>query len=373
MRFLQALPSGSVHFPSNRIPVRPDAEGGPCRRGARRTPGIRRRAPFRRAIPTLLLATACAGPQSALDTAGPAAETLASLWWWMAGGALLIWVLVVGLAVWAVRVDPEAHDERKARLLILGGGAVFPAVVLTGLLTYGLVLMPDLLEPGPEGGLRVEVTGEQWWWRVRYHPPDRQGHPEGPVVSANEIRLPVGERVEFTLDSPDVIHSLWIPALGGKMDMIPGRVNRLALEADRTGTFRGTCAEYCGASHALMSFQVVVMEPEAFRVWLNGQAAPAVEPEGPTAGRGEEAFRALGCGACHTVRGTPAEGQVGPDLTHVGSRLTLGAGILPNDPEGFYRWIGWTDEVKPRVHMPAFRMLPEEELRALASYLDGLR
>lgn len=334
---------------------------------------------------TLALATsACAGPQSALETAGPAAETLATLWWWMAAGAVVIWVVVVGLAVWAVRISPEAHDEGRARLLIVGGGAVFPTVVLTGLLVYGLRLMPDLLEPGPEDGLRIEVTGEQWWWRVRYHPPEdtepataaeaaRPPWPGGPVVSANEIRMPVGERVEFRLDSPDVIHSLWIPALGGKMDMIPGRVNRIALEADRTGTFRGTCAEYCGASHALMSFQVVVMEPEDFRVWLGEQAAPAAEPGEADARRGEEVFLSVGCGACHTVRGTPADGVVGPDLTHVGSRLTVGAGILPNDREGFYRWVGWTDEVKPRVHMPAFGMLPEEELRALAAYLDGLR
>jgi cytochrome c oxidase subunit II len=315
-----------------------------------------------------LLLTGCSGPQSALDPAGRGAERIADLFWWMTAGSVLIWLAVIGLAFYAIRVRPEAHSRRQADLLIIGGGAIIPTVVLAGLLVYGLALMPDLLAPAPEGSLKIAVSGEQWWWRVRYLPPGGEA-----VELANEIRLPVGERVEFSLQSPDVIHSFWIPALGGKIDMIPGRVNRLTLEPTRTGVFRGACAEYCGTSHALMSFSVVVQEKEDFARWLEHQAAPAQPPAQPLAARGHELFLANGCGACHTVRGTPADGVLGPDLTHVGGRLSLGAGILPNDPDAFLRWITHTEGVKPGVLMPAFGMLPAEELQALAVYLEGLQ
>jgi cytochrome c oxidase subunit 2 len=314
-----------------------------------------------------LLLAGCSGPQSALDPAGRGAERIADLFWWMTAGAIVIWLAVIGLAFYAIRVRPEAHSRRQTNLLIIGGGAVIPTVVLAGLLVYGLALMPGLLTPAPEGSLKIEVTGEQWWWRVRYLPPGGEA-----VDLANEIRLPVGERVEFHLESPDVIHSFWIPALGGKIDMIPGRRTRLTLEPTRTGVFRGACAEYCGTSHALMSFSVMVLEREDFARWLARQAEPAQEPTAPLATDGQALFLANGCGACHTVRGTPADGVVGPDLTHVGSRLSLGAGILPNEPEAFLRWIAHTEEVKPGVLMPTFGMLPLEDLRALAAYLDGL-
>jgi cytochrome c oxidase subunit II len=310
----------------------------------------------------------CSGPQSALDPAGRGAERIADLFWWMTTGSILIWLAVIGLAVYAIRVRPEAHSHRQSQLMIIGGGAIIPTLVLAGLLVYGLALMPGLLTPAPEGSLKIAVTGEQWWWRVRYLPPGGEA-----VELANEIRLPVGERVEFSLQSPDVIHSFWIPALGGKIDMIPGRVNRLTLEPTRTGVFRGVCAEYCGTSHALMNFSVVVLEKEEFARWLAHQAEPAQEPTPTLAAHGQMLFLANGCSACHTIRGTPADGVVGPDLTHVGGRLSLGAGILPNDPEAFLRWIAHTEDVKPGVHMPAFGVLPAEDLQALAAYLEGLQ
>jgi cytochrome c oxidase subunit II len=315
-----------------------------------------------------LLTAGCSGPQSALDPAGRGAERIAALFWVMTAGSVVVWLAVIALALYATRARPEAHSRRRANLLIIGGGAVIPTVVLAGLLVYGLALMPDLLAPAPEGGLRIAVSGEQWWWRVRYLRPDG-----GAVELANEIRLPVGEPVEFTLQSPDVIHSFWIPSLGGKMDMIPGRVTRLTLVPIRTGVFRGACAEYCGTSHALMAFAVAVLEREDFARWLAHQAEPAQEPAEPRAVHGQELFLANGCGACHTIRGTAADGVVGPDLTHVGSRLSLGADILPNEPDAFLRWIARTEEVKPGVHMPAFGMLPAEDLQALAVYLDGLQ
>lgn len=317
-------------------------------------------------IACALLLAGCGGPQSALEPAGHGAERIALLFWWMAAGAAVIWLIVVGLAFYAFRVQPGPH-EKKAALLIIGGGAAFPTVVLAVLLAFGLAEMPGLLAPAPEGSLKIAVTGEQFWWRVRYLPPGRE-----PFELANEIRLPVGERVQLVLESPDVIHSFWVPSIAGKMDMIPGRVTRLALEPTRTGTFRGACAEYCGESHALMSFHVVVQEREAFARWMERQGAPARPPAGARAARGRELFLANGCGACHTVRGTPADGVVGPDLTHVGSRVSLGAGVLRNEPGGFRRWIAGPEHVKPGVLMPAFGMLPPGELQALAAWLEEL-
>jgi cytochrome c oxidase subunit 2 len=315
-----------------------------------------------------LLLAGCEGPQSALAPAGRGAERIADLFWWMAGGAGIIWLAVISLAIYSLR-HPESHHRGRAGILIIGGGAVLPTVVLAGLLAYGLALMPALLAPAPEGSLKIAVSGEQWWWRVRYLTASSN---DVAVELANEIRLPVGEHVEFHLESPDVIHSFWIPSIGGKIDMIPGRRNRLTLEPTRTGVFRGACAEYCGTSHALMSFYVVVLEKEDFAAWLRHQQEPAQPPVQPLAARGQDVFLANGCGACHTVRGTPADGVVGPDLTHVGSRLSLGAGILANESDAFLRWVAHTEDVKPGVHMPAFGMLPPEDLQALVAYLDGL-
>lgn len=314
----------------------------------------------------ITLLTGCGGQQSALNPAGRGAEQVITLFFWLAGGGIVVWLFVLGLAIYSL-LHPETHSTRKARFLIIGGGFVIPTIILTAYLTYGLSMLPDLLRPAPEGSLRINVTGEQWWWRVRYLPPGGES-----VELANELHLPVGERVELLLDSPDVIHSFWIPSISGKIDMIPGRVTRMTIEPTRTGIYRGACAEYCGASHALMNFYVVVEEKEEFERWLAHQASPARPPATPRARRGMETFIANGCGACHAVRGTPADGVVGPDLTHVGGRVSIGAGILPNQPEAFLQWISRTEHVKPEVMMPAFGMLPGEDLRALAAYLDEL-
>ncbi|HEY5812992.1 MAG TPA: cytochrome c oxidase subunit II [Terrimicrobiaceae bacterium] len=310
----------------------------------------------------------CDGPQSALDPAGRAAEQIARLFWKMAAGTVLVWLIMAGLTFYATRGQKPVQERRLAKLLIIGGGAVIPTLILTVLLLYGLAMMPHLLARAPEGTLKIAVTGEQWWWRVRYQLPEG-----GEVVLANEIRLPLGEATEFSLESSDVIHSFWIPALGGKMDMIPGRTTRLLLEPTRAGIFRGVCAEYCGTSHALMAFSVVVMPPEEFQRWLADQKLPAREPIDLVAAKGRESFFTNGCSACHTVRGTSADGVVGPDLTHVGSRTTIGAGIFPNEPRAFYRWVERTHELKPGVQMPHFGMLPPQELHAIATYLESLQ
>jgi len=318
-------------------------------------------------LATCLATAGCGGVQSALSPSGYHADRIASLFWWMTGVALVIWALVIALAIYYAWRATGQRNRRRDRWLILGGGVIFPTVTLTVLLVYGLAMIPETVARAPEGSLQVDVTGEQWWWRVRYAGPD------GPIVLANEIRLPVGEPVQFRLGSDNVIHSFWVPSLGGKMDMIPGRVTWLTLRPERTGIFRGACAEYCGTSHGLMSFYVEVMEREAFDRWLAHQATPAMPMTNPDAARGAGLFLSNGCGACHTVRGTPATGTIGPDLTHVGGRLSLGAGILETNPDRIRDWLARTAHIKPGVHMPEFGMLPDADLRALAAYLHGLK
>jgi len=315
---------------------------------------------------SLVLLFACEGPQSALAPAGRAADRIADLFWGMTIGGAIIWLAVVALALYAMSDARPVFAERAANRLIVVGGVVLPTIVLAGSLVYALSLLPDLLAPAGDGAPRVRITGEQYWWRVRYLRED------GGVELANELRLARGTPVELELESRDVVHSFWVPSLAGKVDMIPGRRTRLRLDPTRTGVYRGVCAEYCGTSHAFMALRVVVSEPLELARWLERQAEPAGAPRGELAARGAAAFLENGCGSCHTVRGTPANGVIGPDLTHVGSRLSLAAGRLENDVQSFERWLARATEIKPGVNMPHFGMLPQLELRALAAYLKGL-
>lgn len=314
----------------------------------------------------MLLLCGCGGPQSALEVAGREAEAVAGLFWVMLIGAGVIWALVIGTAVYALWFGKYRHDERVARWFLLGGGVAFPVVVLTALLIYGLLLMKEL-RPA-EAELRLAVSGEQWWWRVRYELPGGVA-----VISANEIRLPTGRRAELILDSPDVIHSFWVPPLGGKMDMIPGRTTRLVVEPERVGRFRGACAEFCGASHALMAFTVEVMAPADFDAWLAAEARPAAAPQSEAARRGAALFVDVGCGVCHAVRGTAATGAIGPDLTHLAGRPTLAAGTMPMTEGALARWIADPQAVKPGALMPPFAALGEARIADLAAYLVSLR
>jgi cytochrome c oxidase subunit II len=289
--------------------------------------------------------------QSALDPAGPAAALIAEMTWVLFAGGAIIFAGVMALAAYALFSKNRARLSPQA--LIIGGGIAFPVVVLSALLVYSLVRM-STLEAAGEPALRIEVTGEQWWWRVRY----------AEFETANEIRIPVGQPVELELKSADVIHSFWVPALAGKLDMIPGRTNRLRVQADRPGEFRGQCAEYCGGPHAFMALFVVALPPAEYEQWAQ-QQKKAVEKQAP-------ALFVSHCGACHTVRGTPAAGVRGPDLTHVGSRRTIGAALLPMNRGALAGWIASSQHLKPGNLMPSFGMLPGEELNALAAYLEGL-
>lgn len=316
-----------------------------------------------------LFLEACRGVQSALAPQSLQAERVAGLFWVMTIGAALILILVMFVTVLAL-FGPENWRRWLGRDgIIVAGGIVFPFITLTALLGYGFVLT-SVGDSPPSGGepIKIAVVGERWWWRVIYR--DSAGRR---IESANELRIPVGRSVEIELTSADVIHSFWAPKLAGKLDMIPGRKNILTLVAKEAGVSRGQCAEYCGGAHALMAFHVVALPQTAFERWLAHEAADADAPIAPQAREGMAVFAASGCGACHTVRGTPAAGAIGPDLTHVGGRLSLAAATLPNDEAAFARWIKDNQHIKPGNLMPPYGIFSDSELAAVSNYLASLR
>jgi cytochrome c oxidase subunit 2 len=306
--------------------------------------------------------------QSAFDPHGPGAQDVLTLSWVMFAGGWLIVVLVGVLTAYAMLAPPARRRWLAGAPAIVAGGIVFPVLVLSALLVYGSLLGSDLIA-AERGALRIRIIGEQWWWRVRYL--DDAGRPL--FDTANELHLPEGRPVELLLESADVIHSFWAPSLGGKIDLIPGRVNRLRLQADKLGVLRGQCAEYCGGPHALMAFHVVVETAAQFDEWIANQRTPAREPEQPLLVQGRERFMSAGCLACHTIRGTGAFGIHGPDLTHVGSRLSIGAGNFPNDTGTLAVWIADSRHLKPGNHMPPFAASLGADLVAVASYLESLK
>lgn len=305
-------------------------------------------------------------PPAVLDPAGPYAEPVTRLAWALllgGTGVLLVVLAALAIALWG---KPALRQRLGGDRAIWIGGVVFPGIVLTALLVWGLWLTGSLQATATRPGeMRVQVTGEMWWWRVTY-----LGERGEPVIrDANELHVPVGQPVLLELESADVLHSFWVPRLAGKMDMIPGRRNLLRIRADRPGTYGGQCAEYCGGAHALMGFVVVAHTPESFARWR----AERLAPPPPAPGRGSELFLASGCAGCHTVRGTPANGTAGPDLTHVGARRSLGAGILPNNRGTLAGWIADSQTIKPGNRMPNYKQFSPDDLNALADYMESLK
>jgi cytochrome c oxidase subunit 2 len=314
---------------------------------------------------TLLLA-------QALDPEGPVADSAAGLWWLMlALGAGVFVIFAVFLGVGLVRAQPgdapEAGPQPPDRFgpWLVGGGVALPLVVIAIVFAATVHAMRDVPTTTPDGALVVEITGYQWWWEVRY--------PAEGITTANEMHIPVGRAVALRLTSADVIHSFWVPALGGKLDLLPDKTNTLVLEADEPGRHLNRCAEFCGLQHTLMGMDVVAEPPEAFAAWVAGRQRPAAEPAAADGQRGRDVFLgAGGCASCHTVRGSAATGTMGPDLTHVATRASLGAAAVPNTPEDRARWVSDPHTIKRGVAMPA----PEisgEQLRDLLAYLNGLR
>jgi cytochrome c oxidase subunit II len=303
--------------------------------------------------------------QSTLDPAsGSAAWPIDELGLILYAGAAVILAVVCILAVTGVVAGPRRVDTRR---WLLVGGLILPAVLLVALFLYALGIGHALVAHESPDALRIHVTGKQWWWEVRYENNEDTG-----VMLANELHIPLGRPVEILLASSDVIHSFWVPALAGKVDMIPGRMTRLVIQADRAGTYRGQCAEYCGAQHALMAFHVVAEPAADFEAWLARQARDAPRPSDPQLQLGHDLFFDTGCAACHAIRGTAAVGRLGPDLTHVGSRNSLAAGTLGNHVGTMAGWIAGTQDLKPGSLMPSSSSLTGPELRALAAWLGSL-
>lgn len=306
----------------------------------------------------------CAGHrQSVLHHASKEASQIAGLWWFMFAVLAAAFVLVIALTVWAVFARPKdpSRPPGGGNGFIIAGGIVLPSVVVVTFLFASLNVSLSLRQP--REGMVIQVTGHQWWWDVRY--------PGQGIVTANEIYIPAGEPVRLELKSADVVHSFWVPNLHGKMDALPDVVTRFWLHAEEPGSWRGQCAEFCGRQHAWMAFEVVALPREEFDDWVAARQRPQPVAEDPRQARGKEVFFRASCNDCHSIRGTRAEGETGPDLTHIGSRLTLGAATVPNNRGNLAGWIANSQEIKPGNRMPR-SYLDSEDLEALVDYLESL-
>lgn len=321
------------------------------------------------------LATGCNRSQSALDPAGPQARELLDLFWIFAAVLGTIWVLVMIAVALSLRRRPDPLDDplafdparhRRYKAIVVGLSVLTGAIVLC-LTALSYFTQRDLFRVEEEA-VTIRVTGHQWWWELRYEEPD----PSRTFTTANEIHIPVGRPVKVKLNSSDVIHSFWVPNLMGKQDLIPGQVNDIRFVAERPGVYRGQCAEYCGIQHAHMAMLVIAESSEEFERWREDQIRPASPPDGPERQGGEQAFLSHPCVMCHSVRGTPAGGRTGPDLTHVASRRTIAAGTLPTSRGNLAAWIVDPHGIKPGVNMPLIKLDPDA-LEGIAAYLEGLK
>jgi len=337
------------------------------------------------AAPCAAQAQTAIGAQDALRPAGIQAGHILQLWHGTVALCLLVFVVVLGaclLALWRAprgsRQSPadlgtldDGPGTRERRLLyaVAWGGALSSAGLV--ILLAGDVLAGRALAQLPvSGALHIELTGHSWWWEAHYRDPVSQRS----FATANELHLPVGRAAIITLRSDDVIHSLWVPNLHGKLDLLPGRTTEIRVRADRAGTFRGQCAEFCGLQHTMMALQVVAEAPERYAAWADGQQRPAASPgSGSAAQHGAQVFRNSQCAGCHAIRGVAAgEGvRIGPDLTHLASRQTIAAGMLPNARGHLAGWIVDAPSLKPGVRMPAIALAPGD-LQDLLAYLETL-
>lgn len=326
---------------------------------------------MKRVAIVLLLAcfpAGCGGMQSALDAEGPSAVALKHLIVTISVVCLLVWlaVMVVLFAALLRRRGGEATPDRS--LAIPVRAAVAATVVIISGLTLLSFYATRALGPAGHADVTIRVRAQQWWWQFIYEDDDAARS----FQTANEIHIPVGKTIRVVLESPDVIHSFWVPSLAGKLDLIPGRENVLTFRADRPGVYRGQCAEFCGLQHSHMAFFVLAQDGESYERWAEMQGADGAEPVDAEAIAGKAVFLARQCAACHTIRGTPAAGTTGPDLTHVGSRRTIGAGLLDTTRGSLAAWIADPQTLKPGNNMPLVPLSPEE-LRQVSAYMEGLK
>jgi cytochrome c oxidase subunit 2 len=301
------------------------------------------------------------GSQSTLDPAGLGAAEVYPLTVVMTLGFGVVFVFVMALVWYA-----WARNRPAGNWWIWGGGIVLPLIAIIGVLVFSTAALVATTRDDPDA-LVIEVTGHQFWWDVVYDP--------GGIAlrDANEVVLPRGRPVTFRLQTADVIHSFWVPSISGKMDMIPGRLNELTVTATETGRFRGQCAEFCGLSHPLMAFEVTVLPPEAFDEWLEDTQGEAEDAARPSLLAGRETFLREGCPACHEIRGVAEGGQLGPDLTRLGARPSLGAGMWRMNQGNVAGWIADVQDMKPGAQMPSYNHLSGPELRNLSAWLVSLR
>jgi cytochrome c oxidase subunit II len=319
-----------------------------------------------------LVAAGCGGSQSTLDPKSRASDQIATLWWWMLLIACVVFAGALGLIgiAWVRRRRPglplvEDSGGRNLGLVVLFG-ILIPITVNVALFIVAnfFVIKQTEAPAATTTPMTIQVIGRQWFWEVRY--------PGTGAVTANEIHIPARTRVNVVATTGDVIHSFWVPQLNRKIDMIPGRRNRILLSSDKPGRYRGQCAEFCGIEHARMAMYVYVQEPAAFQRWLRGAAAGARPARTGLARSGAAAFTRDGCASCHAIRGTSARGQVGPDLTHVGSRASIAALTLPNTARALADWLRDPQHAKPGNRMPDLG-LSAADIRSLVAYLQGLK
>jgi cytochrome c oxidase subunit II len=308
---------------------------------------------------------------NALDPAGPQAALIAAETWYLIALMTVVFVLVAGallIAVFRRRREGGRAPSDRALAFAVGGALAVTTAVLIANLVIDMRVAHALDHLSADDALTIEITGQQWWWEVEY----LDDNPSRRLTTANEIHIPVGEPVLLSLRAMDVIHSFWVPRLHGKRDLIPGYTRALWIEADEPGVFRGECAEFCGHQHAHMALTVVAEPREEFARWYEAQLAAAAPPVDGTRAFGREVFLSKSCALCHTIRGTDASGRVGPELTHLGSRLHIAAATLTNDDASLRAWIADPHAFKPGVRMPQ-NPLAADELDALVAYLRGLQ
>jgi cytochrome c oxidase subunit II len=315
---------------------------------------------------------------SALAPTGPAAAHLASLWWVMLGLGAAIFILVdVLLAAALLRrrrgtsaTPPDSHGGDQGRNWPIRGGIVLSLLVIAVVFGYSIYTLAVIENPSTPPAVKINVIGRRWWWEVDY--------PDQGVITANEIHIPVGKPVQIQLETGDVIHSFWVPQLHGKMDLIPNRINTLTIQSDQAGVFRGECAEFCGLQHAHMGFMVVAQNDADYNAWIAAQHKDAPAPADATTQKGQQVFVSAGCVFCHTVRGLEDKAidrsgvDLGPDLTHLASRLTIAGASLSENKGNLAGWIIDTQHVKPGNLMPNMS-LDSQDLQTLLDYLDSLQ
>jgi cytochrome c oxidase subunit 2 len=315
---------------------------------------------------------------SALDPGGPQAAHVARLFWFFVATTGAVYVAVIAALAWSVLKRRAAANGAGAIAAATRGdgkaGRVVMACVVGSVAILVVLFLSSVWTQHLMAALRTEqaptitLIGHQWWWEVAYE----GGMPGSRVLTANQIHIPVGHPIAVNVTSRDVIHSFWVPALQGKRDLLPDYTSTVWLQADRSGIYRGQCAEFCGRQHALMAIEVVAESSQEFSTWLEHERQPAPSPATEEARRGHDLVVTGPCANCHTIAGTPAQGLIGPNLTHIANRRRVGAGTLPNDGDDLQQWVRNSQAAKPGNQMPPHRLAPDD-LQAIVAYLGSLR